>query len=106
MRTGREAGELVSTSHGAVWAFRAAPELKQAQEAGAGVAYICNNVSDGNVEDQAVPASQHNRTAVFLMTTGHFTQELVHGGYSRRERVQAFGRDGLGGCLYAPPRRG
>ena len=63
---GHEAGELIGTypahatvpsvSYGAVWAFRAAPELKQAQDAGAaGVVYIWNNVSDGNAEDQAVP---------------------------------------------------
>jgi hypothetical protein len=45
-----------NTGYGALGAFRTAPDLKQAQQAGAaGVVYIWNNVSDGNAEDQAAP---------------------------------------------------
>ena len=64
--SGRGSGELVGTypahasvpdtDYGALYAFITAPDLKQAQEAGAkGVVYIWNNVSDGNAEDQAAP---------------------------------------------------
>ena len=59
-------GELIGTyaantsvpnvAYGALVAYRSAPDLKQAEQAGAaGVVYIWNNVSDGNAEDQAVP---------------------------------------------------
>jgi hypothetical protein len=64
--SGRGSGELVGTypananvpdtDYGALYAFITAPDLKQAQQAGAvGVVYIWNNVSDGNAEDQAAP---------------------------------------------------
>ena len=44
------------TAYGPVGAFRTAPDLKQAQEAGVvGVIYIWNNISDANAEDQAAP---------------------------------------------------
>jgi hypothetical protein len=64
--SGRGAGEAVGTypsnasvpdtDYGALYAFITAPDLKEAQQAGArGVVYIWNNVSDGNAEDQAAP---------------------------------------------------
>ncbi len=64
--SGRNAGELIGTypanasvpdtDYGALYAFITAPDLKQAQQAGAkGVVYIWNNVSDDNAEDQAAP---------------------------------------------------
>jgi hypothetical protein len=64
--SGHRAGDLIGTypanatvpdvGYGALSAYRTAPDLKLAQQAGAaGVIYIWNNVSDGNAEDQAAP---------------------------------------------------
>src|SRR5262249_33811140 len=48
--------KVPGTAYGAVGAFRTAPDLKQAQQAGVvGVIYIWNNISDANAEDQAAP---------------------------------------------------